>query len=132
MMNADPAHLFPLIAGSTAASPPTPGEVKLLIAGVKARNAEVVGEVVDESIEASARARQEREAREAERRAEEARQARFDEIERREREEAEAVAEEKRRIAAEIAARQEEDKARLARQQRPTLLDPVGHLDASA
>lgn len=107
-------------------------EVKLLVATAKARNAEVVGQVVDESIEASARARQQREADEAERRAEEARQARLDEIERREREEAEAVSAEKRRVAAEIAARAEEDKARLAETATPTLLDGAGRLDASA
>lgn len=110
----------------------SPGEVKLIIATAKARNSEVVGQVVDESIEASARARQQREADEAERRAEEARVARIEEIERRERAEAEAVAEENRRIAAEIAARQEEDKARLAGAQRRTLLDGGGRLDASA
>lgn len=132
-MSPDPTAFIPPVAGVAGPAPaPTPGEVRLLIAEAKAHNAEVVGKVVDESIEASARARQQRQAEEAERRAEEARQARFEEIARRERAEAEAVAEENRRVAAEIAARQDENKARLARQRRRSLLDSVGHLDASA
>lgn len=128
----DPRQTSPITPVSDIRPGISPSEVKLLIATVKARNSEVVGEVIDASIEASARARQQREAEDAERRAEEARLARIDEIERRERAEAEAVAEENRRVAAEIAARQEEDKARLAGVQRRTVLNGAGRLDASA
>lgn len=129
-MSTPPADQF--IAALPVPAGPPAAESRVLISAARARNAEVVGQVVDASIEASARARQQRAADEAERRAEEARLARMDDIERRERAEAEAAAEERRRVAAEVEARQEEDKARLAAQRTHSFVDTTGRLDASA
>lgn len=110
-------------------------EARLLVTVAKAQNSEALGRVIDDSLEASARIRRQREAEDAERRAEEARQARIDEIERRERAEAEALAEEARRANEEGIRRSEEDKARLAQIQSeppPPPRDPLNPLDLSA
>ncbi|MBL8757188.1 MAG: hypothetical protein JNK35_02020 [Phycisphaerae bacterium] len=76
-MDADPAQVDP----------------RLQSAVTRAQAAETIGRVVDESIERSARAREQREAAEAERREKEARDQRRREEQRLEREAAEALAE---------------------------------------
>lgn len=110
-----------------------PADARLAVATAKAHNSEVLGQVVDDSIEASARARRQREADDAERRAEEARQAHLDEIERRERAEAEALAEESRRAQEESIRRAEENKAWIAEiKAQPPPPVAAGPLDLSA
>lgn len=72
---------------------PTQVDPRLLDAVMRAQAAETMGRVVDESIERSARAREQREAAESERREQDARDQRLREARRLEREAAEALAE---------------------------------------
>lgn len=69
---------------------------RLLTAHAKARNEEVIGHVVDDSLARAAELRKEREAREAERREAEARQRRIEMAERLEQEEATRLTQERR------------------------------------
>lgn len=131
--------LTSLITPSATSGPVAPlasSEARLLVAVAKAQNSEVLGQVIDDSIEASARARRQREADDAERRAEEARQARIDEIERRERAQADALAEEARRATEESVRRSEEYETRLAAEFQaeppPPPRDPFAPLDLNA
>lgn len=98
----------------------------------RARNTDVILRVVDESIERTAEARREREARRAEDRAEEDRLRRADEYERLEREDAERLTERYRAEAESIIAARAAQRDAEADAERKASFEPAPGLDVVA
>lgn len=107
-------------------------EPRLLVAAAKSQATQAVLRVVDESLERSAKAREERERAEAELRREEAARQRVEQAEHAERRDAERMRDRVERQADEIARRTAEQRAEGERRSSPLYQAPGSRLDVLA